>query len=263
MKRNQKQDCGKKYISTLFTRAKSYPKMFGTIEIETATKCNRKCEYCVNSKYNRGDNHMNEKLYIKIIHNLKEIGFEGRLSPHFYNEPFLDNKLLKLIYYAKNNIPNLIIDVFTNGDFLTVHTYYKMKHAGVDKFTVTAHDALTYRQISNLLVKLNVRDISLRKSYNLYKMNRGGLLDIDTIKVDYCNYPSNYLIVNYKGEVVLCCNDFFCHHVFGDLKKENIIDVWNSTKFCTIRNELRSGIFKYDICKLCTGHKKTHTHLKI
>jgi len=228
--------------------------IFNHVEIEINSKCNRKCVYCPNSKYNRGNNYMKEALYEKIINDLQVIKFKGLLSTHFYGEPLLHPKLTSLIEYTKKKLPDCKLKIFTNGDFLTKKIYMSLVKAGVDEFLITAHDsnALSKSKKLKMLLKDKSR-IIIQTIDGVYKMNRGGLLDIKPGKIECCNYPSKYLVINYKGEVVLCCNDYFCKYVFGDLKKEDIINIWNKKEFQKVRTELKSGIFKFEICKKCIG----------
>ena len=124
--------------------------LFGTLDIihdinmETSTVCNRRCSYCPNSIYDRGLE-KNKKdmpfwLFKKIIDELSEINFEGRLSPHFFNEPLLDERIFTLIKYAITKLPKARIVLYTNGDFLTPITYNALIEAGVSGFVITSHE---------------------------------------------------------------------------------------------------------------------------
>jgi MoaA/NifB/PqqE/SkfB family radical SAM enzyme len=55
------------------------------VEIETTTVCNRACAYCPNKTVGgRPKTQMGVDVYHKIIDSLGEMGFAGRVSPHFY-----------------------------------------------------------------------------------------------------------------------------------------------------------------------------------
>lgn len=83
--------------------------MFAALDIETTSKCNIKCPYCLAAFYDRGNNYMDKKLFKKIIDELTSIPYKGRLSPHFYGEPLLDERLPKLLAYARKNCLKLIL----------------------------------------------------------------------------------------------------------------------------------------------------------
>ena len=60
------------------------------IEIEINHDCNRACAYCPNSSLKRkNQGQMSERLFLRLLGQLKEIGYRGRISYHFYNEPLL------------------------------------------------------------------------------------------------------------------------------------------------------------------------------
>ena len=76
------------------------------VEIEINSQCNRKCKYCPNSiseRKHKGD--MNFSLFLTIMKQLKEIKFEGRISFHFYGEPFLSKNLNSFAGTAPMNGP--------------------------------------------------------------------------------------------------------------------------------------------------------------
>lgn len=88
--------------------------MFVALDIETTPECNIKCSYCPTAFHNRGKKLMDEKLFKKIIDELAEIPYKGRLSPHFYGEPLLDNRLPKLLAYAREKL----VDIWNKEKFM-------------------------------------------------------------------------------------------------------------------------------------------------
>ena len=64
------------------------------------------------------------------------------------------------------------------------------------------------------------------------------------------------IVVDWNGEVVLCCNDWNHEEVVGDLNKESIRDVWNGKKLKRIRMmHLADRINCVPVCAKCD--KKT------
>ena len=65
--------------------------MFSSVEIEVINRCNGICPFCpVNrNKDPRKLKKMDEKLFKKIMDELGEIHYSGRLALHSNNEPFL------------------------------------------------------------------------------------------------------------------------------------------------------------------------------
>ncbi|MEW6295839.1 MAG: SPASM domain-containing protein [Candidatus Diapherotrites archaeon] len=210
--------------------------MFDAVEIETNTECNRKCLYCPNSLYRRGRHSMELRLYKKIIGELSRIKFNGRLSPHFYNEPLLDERLPLLINYAREKLPEAFICIYTNGDLLDRKLFDELIKSGADNFFVTQHGKELGSGLKRLMNSLNEKEkkrITVRVfgDKDTFTFNRGGLLKLDSKKFNFCSFPSTSIVINWKGEIILCCNDYFCKHVLGDLKKNKLMDIWKSKNY--------------------------------
>jgi len=239
---------------------------FNDIDIEVNTCCNRRCCYCPNSVSDRGSIENNKEmkvdLYRKIVDELAELKFTGRLSPIFYGEPLLRKDLAGLIEYTRNKLPKVNIKITTNGDLLSVEKYLELVEAGASKFLITQHGDAMSRKVKDLFKFLEKNpDKKIKIIYSKFEndtplYNRGGL--IKPVKVDFsprCLKPHNPLIVDADGYVILCCNDYFSSVKFGNLAKEKLIDIWNKPAYRKIRKDLRSGNFKLDICRKCVGSK--------
>ena len=77
------------------------------VEIEIGVRCNRRCVYCPNGTLGppSSSDLMDVKLYRRIIAQLSEIGFSGRLSFNFYNEPLLRKDFETLVAIARAALP--------------------------------------------------------------------------------------------------------------------------------------------------------------
>ena len=216
--------------------------MFFKVEIETTTWCNRKCSFCPNNKFTRGKHEMDVKLFKKIIKDLKEINYDGEIHPHFYNEPLLDKRLPKLIKHVKKELPKSKVIIYTNGDYLDKKMFDKYKEI-VDEFRVGNYGNLNLKIPKNQKIKI--------KSLEEYS-TRGGLVNVKKKRVlEKCFMPSQQLEIAYNGDVMLCCEDYFGKYIFGNLKKEKILDIWVKPRFRKVRKDLRNSIPVYPICLNC------------
>jgi len=231
--------------------------MFRNVEIETTTICNRRCSWCPNSRYQREQTLMGEELYKKIINQLAEIKFDGRVSPHFYGEPLTDKRLPELIRYTRKMLPRARIEIFSNGDLLTKELYYDLIKAGVDFFTITQHGNTMAETMKDLLNSLTTEETKKRIYYKVLNedsplKNRGGLIEAKHLETTgNCVLPSETVIIDYKGNAILCCNDYLSSKPFGNINEEKLMDIWKKTEYKKIRNELKKGRFRLDICKKC------------
>lgn len=225
--------------------------MFASTNIETYAYCNRQCEFCFNAKRfpNRKLGIMDTRLWKKIIDELAEIGFEGRISPYFYGEPLLDERLPSLIEYATERLTG---DVFiaTNGDYLTEELLDKFN--GRTEFYIRSYDG-----------KANPRILKLKEDYGRivyrpkfkeeYLVDKAGIIFKRGVSHKApCLRPQTQLVINWEGEVLLCCNDFYAKHSFGNVKEKSIREIWDSKEFKKFRKMLAKGKrAKVDICKYC------------
>src|SRR5947209_6778178 len=109
------------------------------VEIEVGVRCNRTCSYCPNGTIGPSASSalMELGLYTRVVSQLGEIEFCGRLSFHFYNEPLMRKDLESLVSIARGTLPFAHLVLYTNGDLLTDARYRGLLDAGIDFFIVT------------------------------------------------------------------------------------------------------------------------------
>jgi MoaA/NifB/PqqE/SkfB family radical SAM enzyme len=203
---------------------------------------------------------MDDSLFRKIIYDLAEMGFDGRLSFHFYNEPLLDDRIIQFISFSRSELEGARIHLFTNGDLLTPGRIRQLIAAGTNLIRVSLHDRKAKEKLRTVINKTPPdakRKIRLHSYYEgkepMY--NRGETLAMgkDLRLYDYSKgcYWGTSVVINYEGKVVLCCNDFHAEHTFGDLSFQSLSKVWQRSK--KIRQEIFLGKYTLEICKKCTG----------
>ena len=233
-------------------------KLFSSITIETTAFCNRKCEYCPNNdKYpNREKGLLEDSLYYSIIEQLSDMKFSGRISPHLYGEPLLDKRLLAFIQFTREKCSYAQIVVYSNGDFLTSEKMTELIDAGMDEIYVTCYDEKNenLEQLDEEFGKY----MSFRYFKYVPKRNKAGLLqNVEKVRgnMDPCLRPSSQLVVNWAGDVVLCCNDYYGKLIFGNVSNMKILDIWFSKKYKSVQSVLskEGGRGNIDLCKTCDG----------
>ena len=244
--------------------------MFNDVNIETTSFCNRRCDNCPNSIFNRSlqknEKLLAEELFKKIIDDLKSIKFTGRISPHSFNEPLLDKRLVRLMKYAHNALPKAKLVIYTNGDFLDIIIMNDLYKAGVKSYVITLYgthneieknekrmfDLKKYIKEKKMNISLEINNFSSRSNLS----NRGGLINVKNIsKTLACQSFTNPLVVNCEGDVILCCNDYLGQETFGNVEKESLLNIWNSERFKIIRKDVRNDLFNLNICKKCTANR--------
>ena len=227
---------------------------FISADIETYGYCNRSCEFCFNNpKFpQREKGVMSEEMWKKIIDELSNLRYKGRISPHFYGEPLLDKRLANLISYARAGCPDSYILIDTNGDYLNENLMKRLISSGVNKFFVTSYDESIPDHLRLLRNKFPA-NISLRSHLDFKKVNRSGkIFDVKTVCDKICYNPTFQLIIDWQGDVLLCCMDYYKEVTFGNVKDYRILDIWSSDRLQNNRIQLRKGNREsISICKYC------------
>lgn len=219
--------------------------IFTALDIETNSRCNLKCSYCPVSEFDRGDHYMAEELFRKIIDDLASFPFtyRGRISPHFYGDPLIDERLPRLLRYAHEQLPKAEIIIHTNGIKLTKEAYRSLVDVGITGFLITRHLRYLPKNVLDILneEKDAKRYITIQTLDNVGLFNRGGIKRVKTPHVSKrCYYVSDEIAIDYRGYVI-CTNDFFVRESFGNVNERSLGDIWWDPEFQSIRKRLRAG----------------------
>jgi len=228
--------------------------LFISADIETYGYCNRSCEFCFNNpKFpQREKGIMPVSLWKKIINELSELHYFGRISPHFFGEPLLDKKLGEHIRYAREKCPDSYILIVSNGDLLDEEKFLELIAFGVNKFFITNYDDQSRLAIQQLVAAYPAY-ITVRQYTDFYKIDRAGIIfERGSSLTKPCLSLFGQLVINWKGEVVLCCMDYYAKYIFGNVQDSRIIDIWRNEKMSDYRKKLIKGIREsIEICKFC------------
>lgn len=235
---------------------------FQTVEIETQTACNRKCHYCPNSVHDRSDiannKQMESELFCKVIDELAEIKYYGRLSPHMYNEPLMDERLPDLLSYARKKLPNVYIQIYTNGDFLDLDLYRTLIDVGINDIYFTQHTEELPEGINEVVAYRkkygddSVRILHQKFTENKKFLNRGGTVVVPEVETrGICCEISCEVAIDYRGNVLICPQDYLATTVFGNVKHEKLLDIWFKPEFLHVKFQAALGKFEKKVCQEC------------
>lgn len=240
--------------------------IFSHLWIDTITTCNRRCRYCPNSTYDRGQK-KNEKvlktqLFHKVIDELSGLGWSGEVAPNFYGEPLLDKRIVELIAYTRTKLPLSSIILFTNGDLLDMDLYKQLTRAGVTNLVVTHHGTGRQANIETILEHRNHHgDDGIRMVYGTAReiargrmSNRGGLVDLgrgERLVAKGCELPYRKTGIDCDGNVLLCCHDYLSSEKLGNVNEHGLLEIWNSKRYRDLRRDIRKGQYTLEFCKNC------------
>jgi GTP 3',8-cyclase len=232
------------------------------IEIETNNICNRSCSYCPREPNDTSV--LPEAQFKAVIDELADWGYQGRLSPHAYNEPLSDTRLPQLLRYASDKLPNSRIVVFSNGDLLTDDAYHQLRQAGVNAFKLSIHEGSSEDQ-ADTLQQLQARHERIALSdfrptrRNEPLLSRGGLIAISNQNYRKHCFDVEVAVIRVNGDVVLCNNDAQKRHVMGNVierisdgSKTPFQDIWLDESFVALRQNIHAGEFELPICQNCS-----------
>lgn len=233
--------------------------------IEVNTDCNRSCSYCSNKVFPKPHQLMEEDVFQKVIGDLAEVNYRGRIALHQSSEPLLHPNLEGLMDYADSKLPRAELAIYTNGDFLDRARFDRLNAAGVDTWIITQHGANIPKPLEELIANLTP-DERKRVTFQtiwqnkLYNRTIPGLIpEGQRIIPNPCFHANYHLQVLVDGSVPQCCMGFMGEHIFGNVKERNLMDIWMDPEFRTFRTEVGHGQFKLDVCQRCVSDKPTES----
>ncbi len=208
---------------------------------------------------------MKPTLFKRIIDQLVEIKFSGRISFDFYNEPLLCRDLDLFVSLTREKLPSSEIHLYSNGSLLSTERFLKLYHLGIAKFIITKHEDYfkdetkkylfdqTYQDLSEELKKI----VLFRTHDDLHLTNRGGALEhIKSHRLDIssqpCFIPNFMLSISVLGNIIPCFEDYFQKNSMGNIQEEDLDTIWNKPVYKKMRNALMLGARnKFDVCSKC------------
>ena len=247
------------------------PQIFQAVEIETVNRCNGTCEFCpVNKNDEKRPFHiMEDTLFEKIIKELKGIskmleadGKQLFIALHSNNEPFIDQRMEKFIKYAKENIPNAFLYLYTNGTLLKTDMFERilqyLDRIDIDNYSDELEILPDLEHLYKYCIEHNVEHdkvkFHIRKEHEVLT-TRGGQAPnkkkVKTIK-SQCYLPYVQFIIRPDGKVSLCCNDALGTYTMGNANNQTLMEIWESKEYEEIRSSMyKEGRKNLDLCKEC------------
>ena len=240
----------------------TFPRIF-TIEINS--HCNRACIYCPNVHSPHPVKLIDPNVFFKIVMRLKEIDYRGVVDFIFFSEPTLHPKLADYIRHVKQEVPNCITRISTNGDLLTSDSTRKLIGAGLDRIYVMRHNPTPAgwverinaldREWRGVFVKMDIDQVEAEVGLNDY----GGSVKVNRVLSPlrlkdgspHCRVHEHIGQIDINGDWLLCCTDYGKTLKFGNLIEDEIMDIWKRSFFVQLRTELRSGKARLPKCQAC------------
>lgn len=254
-------------MTSLEELEKQVNKPFKAIQIETLHGCNLNCKTCPNSVIEKHGELMDEKIFFKILKDLKEANYKGRISPYLMNEPLLEKRLVYFIKEIRKMFPENLIYLSSNGTLLNDDKIKELFDAGLGRLVITFYSVemcgLDGRIIYEKLKKWEFDErVKFVKAYEkrpeIIFFNRAGNVKVgdEGLVMETCSKGTQQAFVNYLGDVILCCSDYRYEVVAGNVMKENLFDLYN----CDLLKHYRRKLLQRDrsnlkLCSVCNWHR--------
>lgn len=164
----------------------------------------------------------------------------------------------------EKKLPKAYIDVYTNGIAFTIPVFQRLLESGVDHFKIARHVAempetytKTIEYIKNThpdFYRNGLQFFLIGADQSIPLSNRGGLVEVKSQskpnRATTCNL-GNSLTIDVEGNAVLCCNDYYSEHSFGNMNQEPLRKIWNKPEYKKARAKIKAGLWPYQICKKC------------
>ena len=260
-------------------------KLFNTIAIEIAASCNRRCKFCPVSVAPRPDELMPTNVYDAIIGELSALQYSGRIEFYIYNEPMRHRANLELCVAKARSLTKAILMVSTNGDYMrSVDDLAWLYRIGVHQVVLNAYAQGRYAtfmqwkqqyeaQHGALLTDAYTKIPYGKKALRVYDkespsafgdgvfalQNRAGLipdfLPPTTEPVSrMCVKPFRLMNINWRGEGMICCNDYYADVPVGRIGKESVLDMWHGSIMSAYRASLLKKDRSLPLCRSCDCH---------
>ena len=248
--------------------------MFDELDIETVGSCNRTCPTCLrNSLPNRsavadrfGKPHrMPEELYRKVIDDAVALGFTGWVNLQHFNEPLQDPRIARLAAYAKDRGVFSVVMMHSNGDLMTERKARELDGV-LDRIRIALYDEVGGRPMPE--EQAAARRAQLSSWFTRTELQWTGGVHVIThfspranleVAVAECRpQPCRRevgmrMIVDYRGEMLLCCEDIVGLWRLGNVAESTIAELWDSPRHREIMATLAipGGREAYGFCRSC------------
>lgn len=264
--------------------------MFERIILEFDNFCNRKCNWCLQTKFKDNSFKMSDEIFKTTINEIYKNIHLFRLPLTFslfrYNEPLINLDILikraKIIkkFFNIKNIQNFLY-IHINGDFLTLNVLEKLNNY-IDEIRINDYDNLG---IVNILEKINniskeikflaIKNVEherkqlickykniilifyINSAKNLLKMTKGSIIEIS----DNNNWLFPNKIRDYKcdmkGKILVVESN---GDIMGCCEVSNKFDKHKNFIICNIKDNIPNNIFSLykninelteEACKYC------------
>lgn len=235
------------------------------IDFETHSYCNRRCSTCIRNSH--PDREVTrtffEKHYLDIdviklaLDQCVELGYTGGICLSHYNEPLMDERLPEIARMVKSYNQFKSIFFNSNGDFINEELASELDGV-MDRiiFTLYMDEPIKSQRkvwIESLFHKTKIDIITMSEHIPTHFSPKFDVIKLaEEHKHNPCTEPKMRIIINYRRQFLLCCDDVVGNFDLGTFPEISIAEHWYGRKteiMKTIENE--NGRLQYSYCASC------------
>jgi len=223
-------------------------KLFEHVKIQTNNLCTRKCPYCYFGNCPDPEKiELSEYQFKKIVDNLSDLKFRGRIGYFETNEPLTDSRIFDFISYSKRKNPEAWHMIASNGDLLDIAKLKLLFDSGLDEIKISTYDHAAFSKAEGFrsATSYNIEILDQRQPVILD--NRGGNIEYgeysspaEPLKSG-CDRIHKVLCIRPSGNIVSCCCDFNEQNIFGSINDSRLEEIWSSDPFEKFRTVIDGG----------------------
>ena len=248
--------------------------MFSILEFNIFGTCTRRCTFCPISldTYKKTNQGMDVKMFEKTVKELAAIGYAGKILFSGFSEPLLHKQIKDLFRLAKTHLPEVKMEIVSNGDLFERTNLKELFDAGLDTMSVSLYDGpQQLEELKKITDSYGLTDsqVIFRRRYfdgdnwGMTISNRSGLIDSNEYRdkneekvvelplKSPCFYPYYMIMVDYNGDVILCPHDWNRLSKMGNLNDSNIWDLWKGKYMQFVRSNLSKSNRCFKPCNTC------------
>lgn len=213
--------------------------LFPRLEIETQSTCNRFCVTCLRNSIPDKDatapwfvkNQLHFDDIKRVIEQSIQIGFRGEICLSHYNEPLMDERIIEIAQYVKQfNFKRLFM--CSNADYLNENLASQLDGLFDDiGFAFYMNDPLKSKRIDWVKSLFKSTKLSISGGEHMVT-HYSPLVETSSLIKRHqtlpCNKPLQRLIINHRGEMLLCCDDMIGNFDLGNIHTSTIEELWYS-----------------------------------
>lgn len=211
--------------------------LFKTLEIETNSSCNRRCPGCIrNSIPDKSatrswfeDHQLSLVDFNRVLDESCALGFQGPVCLSHYNEPLMDPRIADLARIVKKRGFARVF-MGSNADLLT-EELTKNLDGSLDEIGFALYMDEPQLSKRSAWIKGLFKKTYVTIAHGDHMITHySPLADHVALAAAHCNnvcrHPLKRMIVNHKGDMLMCCDDLTGHFDLGNIRDHTIEELW-------------------------------------